>query len=107
MATSTFFFSPFKNHKKHNFKVGTGLSFIYLSETHEDGQIGFFTDPYFAVSARSGLGFNAIIDHEIAIGKRYLIGGRIIFQPYEGRNLDIYAPDYASMGFLVRFGIRL
>jgi hypothetical protein len=103
------FFSPFKNHKKHNFKVGTGLSFIYLSETRENGKPGFFADPYFAVSVRSGLGFNAIIDHEIAIGKRYLIGGRIIFQPYRGRrrNPDIYTPYYASLGVLVRFGIRL
>ncbi len=107
------FVSPFGNQEKHNFKLGTGLSYMYIQETqaHYRGELFALMYPYLPVeplsdNIRRGVELNFIIDYERNIGKRYLIGTRVIMQPHREYR-DPRTAIYAFIGGLVRFGIKL
>lgn len=96
------YFSPFKNSGKNNFKIGTGLSamkvsdFYALSITQENYGV---TTGDFVFEKRNSLGFNIIIENEYILSKKYLIGLKLFTQPY-------FNGDISTGGFL-KFGVIL
>ncbi len=80
------FISPFGNQKKGNFRIGLGLAFIYSYNT----RVFYKTEPPFVDKPEEWYGLyedrrrnlNIIIDYERCIGKKYLVGIRVVSQPY-------------------------
>lgn len=80
------FISPLGNQKKGNFRIGFGLAFIYSYNT----RVIYKTEPPFVDKPEEWYGlyeerlrrFNIIIDYERNFSKKYLIGIRIVSQPY-------------------------
>jgi hypothetical protein len=73
------FLSPFGNHHFYNFKLGTGFSLMYVSDTYPA------RDAWARQSQsdrRVSLGASMIVEQEITIAKRNLLGVKAMIQPY-------------------------
>lgn len=86
------FVSPFGNRGIYNFKLGTGPSLMYTLDTYQRRDNTIRED-------RLSLGFSMIIENEVAILDKYLLGLKMMVQPYLSR-------DIAST-LLLKFGKRL
>ncbi len=74
-ADGNVFVSPFGNDKRYNFKIGTGLSLMYVEDTY-----GRFIGS--SMERRVALGGNAIVEQEVTLAKKYLLGLKTTMQPY-------------------------
>ena len=72
------FFSPFGNDNVYNFKIGTGVSLVYIREHHETE----FTSEPNSTEHRVSLGGAMIIEQEILIQQQLIVGLKAMIQPY-------------------------
>lgn len=86
------FLSPFNNVRKFDFKVGTGLTYYTISDTHK-------IEGGYKLNKRKSLGFNMIIENTYMITDKYLIAVKLFSQPYF--NSDI------NSGILLKLGLTL
>ena len=99
---SNIFISPFRNNRKNDFRVGTGLSWysvsdVYLSSaSYENGQL---IDADYELGKRNSRGFNIIIENTYTITEKFLLGVKLFTQPY--KNGDI------NSGFMLKFGFKI
>jgi hypothetical protein len=84
------YFSPFKNNKKNDFRIGTGLSYYNVSDGSERSS---------DYQTRNSVGVNIILEHTYLLTERLRLGVKAFTQPYE--NGDI------NSGVLLKMGIRL
>jgi hypothetical protein len=95
------FLSPFKNNRKNDFRIGTGLSYMNISDVYVEstewidgkGMVEGFT-----IERRNSFGFNFIIEDSYTISERFIIGIKIFTQPYFG---DI------NSGVLFKIGLKI
>lgn len=95
------FYSPFKNNKRHNFKIGTGVSYLYADETYFVGsrfENGVLVEEY-DFSKRGMLGTPIILEHEIAVGQKHILGFKIAHYSYTRAS--------QLTGVSIKLGIRL
>jgi hypothetical protein len=96
------FFSPLKNNKRFDFRVGTGLSYYNISVAYESSQYwenGVLVDTDYEFDNRNSLGFNIIIENSYLITDKFLVGLKLFTQPYN--NGDI------NSGVMLKFGLIL
>jgi hypothetical protein len=101
------FVSPFGNQRRNNFKIGTGITGIYANVTASQGKRMVYDEiskmyvqqEVILTETRRASGFSMIIEDEISVGTRYLLGIKIIVQPYS--NADILS------GANLKLGIKL
>lgn len=96
------FFSPFKNNKRFDFRVGTGLTYYNISDAYESSQLwenGVLVDSDYEFDNRSSLGFNIIIENTYLLTDKFLIGLKLFTQPYN--NGDI------NSGVMLKFGLKI
>jgi hypothetical protein len=106
-ADLNLFVSPFGNQKKHNFKIGTGFTGIRANITASMGSRAVYNrelDTYemretIITETRRTIGFSMIIEHEVSIGKKYLLGAKLMVQPYTTGDI--------LTGANLKFGIKL
>lgn len=84
------FLSPFGNNRYNNFKVGTGFSLMYVSEKYPIQNI------YLPPPNRVSLGYSLILENEIPLSGKYLIGVKAIVQSY--LNKDIATSVFLKAG---------
>lgn len=72
------YFSPFKNEKRNDFRVGTGLSWYAVSDAHL--QFLYYTPnsdvvrEEYEFDNRNSFGFNVLLENTYTLSDRYLIG---------------------------------
>jgi len=96
------YISPFKNSRKNDFRVGTGLSWYSVSDVYQSSatyQNGQLIDSEYVFDKRSSIGFNIIIENTYSIGEKFLLGLKLFTQPYQ--NGDI------NSGIMLKFGIKI
>nr|WKN38795.1 hypothetical protein K4G66_08775 [Tunicatimonas sp. TK19036] len=86
------FVSPFGNNGRYNFKLGTGLSLMFVADSPWGKNDRWQEE-------RVSLGLNMIVEQEVTVAKRYLIGLKTMIQPY--LNGDI------ASTLLLKFGRKL
>lgn len=94
--------SPFKNSRKNDFRMGTGLSIsdvtdVYDTERMFDNNQLVYTKA--VIDKRTSTGINFIFDYQYHASQRFVVGARLLNQQYT--NGDI------NTGFLVRMGWKL
>lgn len=98
MGGVNIFFSPFKNNKKNNFKIGTGYSFFNNTNVYEkswDSIQGF----EYTYDRRKTGGLNLIFEDEQIVYEKFLIGGKLFLNgSISGANM---------IGAVVKFGVLL
>lgn len=101
------FVSPFGNHRRNNLKIGTGLTTMQANVSYMNGRRIVYNEQtkelteveYYGTETRRTTGFSMIIEDELSIGEKYLIGLKLLMQPYS--NADIL------VGFNFKLGIKL
>lgn len=84
------FASPFGNDKINNLKIGTGISVMYVYDDIEES---------YETYQRISMGMSAIIENEISIGQKYLLGLKAMLQPYLNGDINI--------SLMLKFGKKL
>lgn len=69
------FVSPFGNRGIYNFKLGAGPSLMYVTDTYSRRDNPLREN-------RLSLGFSMIVENEVAVTDQYLIGLKMMVQPY-------------------------
>lgn len=99
MGSLNVFISPFKNTRKHNFRIGGGYSLI--SQTKVDGYTPFGeTGRRYQFNKRNHHCFNIIAQHDVKFAGKYLVGVK----------LSVTGNNQMGAGtnqLLVRFGVVL
>ncbi|WP_017733506.1 hypothetical protein [Nafulsella turpanensis] len=97
------FISPFKNTRKNDFRIGTGVSLYNVSDTHLlyrwFDSSGELVEINYDVDVRKSYGYNIILEDTYSINSKLLLGLRLFTQPY--LNGDI------NSGVLLKFGVKL
>lgn len=97
------FFSPFKNFKRNDFRVGSGISILNISTAYIEKRVwvnGVLTEILYNISGpRNTIGFNMIIEDTYNFSKYFLSGFKIFINNY--RSGDINA------GVMLKLGIKL
>ena len=96
------YLSPFKNNKRTDFRVGTGLTeysvsdaYIY-QQTFRNGKL-IYTE--YQIETRSTYGLNFVIERSSLITDKLLVGVKLYTQPYF--NGDINTGILVKMGFKI------
>ena len=97
------FFSPFRNNRRNNFRVGIGYTYInetnaYVSSISYENNIPY--DIEYTNDKRSSHCFNVILEDEFKITTRLMIGGKVFF------TAGIQEGGVISGG-MVKFGVVL
>ncbi|MCU0390793.1 MAG: hypothetical protein MUE81_06710 [Thermoflexibacter sp.] len=106
-ADFNLFVSPFGNQRINNFKIGTGFTVMGANITssfgrrmiYDEGRKVFITMEDIRSESRRATGVSMIIEDEISVSKRLILGLKILIQPYS--NADILS------GFVMKFGFKL
>lgn len=96
------FFSPFKNTKSNNFKIGTGISAISLASTtlnYRREINGVVVESNYQLNNRSSFGYNIIIEDELKFNEKFLIGIKIYMQDYSNGD--------SNGGITFKFGLKI
>lgn len=95
------FISPFKNDRKNDFRIGTGLGYYMISDAYLESaeySNGQLVDEDYKFEIRNSFGINFILENTYSITDRFLIGLKLFTQPYF--NGDI------NTGGLLKLGVR-
>ncbi len=96
------YFSPFRNNKRNDFRLGGGLSVYHISDYYTSPYTNYHTGEkltLFYGSKRTAFGFNIVAEYTYLISEKFLLGVLLFSQPY--LNGDI------NSGGMVKFGIVL
>lgn len=96
------FISPFRNDKRFDFRLGTGLTYYNISDAYRQSayyEDGVLIDLDYIFDQRSSFGFNIIIENSYLLTNRLLGGFKLFTQPYF--NGDI------NSGLLLKIGLKL
>lgn len=80
------FVSPFRNNRRNDFRMGSGLSFYRLNKGA-------------SYATRSAFGLNLILENTYMINDRFVIGIKAFIQPYLNKDINY--------GILLKAGINL
>lgn len=94
------FLSPFKNNKKNDFRIGTGLTYYTITDT--PGSISYDVNgtwvTWYLLDTRSAFGFNIILEDSYLLSRKLLLGIKLFTQSY-------YHDDI-NTGVLVKLGYK-
>ena len=94
--------SPFRNNRRNDFRIGTGLSIYDVTDAYEQSTTydnGIIVDVDHIIENRNSFGYSIIIEDSYRINEKFLIGLKLFTQPYTNGDIN-------SGGFL-KFGIIL
>ena len=102
-ANANLFLSPFKHTKKHDLRIGGGLSLNRISDTRitlvrYDINTGELLEEY-EFGIRESAGLNLIAEYTFSISERFLVGIKALGQLYEDAD--------SNEGILFKTGLRL
>ncbi len=101
-GNANIFFSPFKNNKRFDFKIGTGLTFYNVSDSRissQNWENGVLINTEYEFDNRNSFGLNVIIENSYLLTDKFLVGLKLFTQPYS--NGDI------NTGAMLKIGLRI
>jgi len=91
------FLSPFKNNRRFDFRLGTGITFYNISNAYNAAVYANNQD--YSIEKYNAFGFNMIIENTFSLKERLLMGFKLFAQPYT--NGDI------NTGLMLKTGLRI
>lgn len=99
---SNIYLSPFKNTRRHDFRIGTGISWYSVSDVYQSYSVhqnNVLVYSEYEFENRKSFGFSFILENTYRFKGKYLIGVKLMTQPY--LNGDI------NSGVLIKTGIKI
>lgn len=97
------FLSPFKNTRRNDFRVGTGVSFNNVSDVRvlssRSNSQGEVTEIEYGFDERSSYGYNIILEDTYTVKSKYLLGFKVFTQSF-------FSGDINS-GVLLKIGVKI
>jgi hypothetical protein len=96
------FVSPFKNNKRHDLRIGTGLTFYNIADAHRVSATyvnSTLVGSDYVLNHRNAWGYNILVEDTFLLTEKFLAGLKLFTQPYF--NGDI------NSGILIKLGLRL
>ncbi len=97
------FISPFKNTRRNDSRVGTGVSFYNVSDARllssRHDASGDLIEAEYGFDERNSYGYNIILEDTYSFTNKFLVGFKLFSQSYF--NGDI------NSGILLKFGVRI
>ncbi|MEO8474100.1 MAG: hypothetical protein ABI477_17995 [Chryseolinea sp.] len=96
------FISPFKNNNRNDFRIGTGISYMNVSDTyHESANYdnGIMIDEDYIIDKRNTIGMNIVLENTYTLHGKVMLGVKLFTQPY--KNGDI------NSGVLLKLGLKI
>ena len=96
------YWSPFKNNKRNDFRLGTGVSFFNISDAYmsfESYNGTQLIDKDYVFDNRYSVGVNMIIENTYSINDRFILGLKLFAQPYISSDIN--------SGAMLKFGLKL
>ena len=96
------YLSPFKNNKRNDFRIGTGLSYINVSDAYlvsADYSNGVVIDEDYKFDKVNSIGMSIILENTYSIREKFLVGLKLFTQPYENGDMN--------SGVLVKLGLKI
>ena len=99
---SNVYISPFKNNRKNDFRIGTGLSAYSIFDAYQSAATyknGELINTEYEFDKRNSIGLNLIIENTYSVTDKFLMGLKLFSQLYQ--NGDI------NSGIMLKFGIKI
>jgi len=96
------YFSPWRNTRRNDFRIGTGLTWYNVSDVYRSSSSflnGELVSSEHVLDTRSSFGYNIVLENTYLVTDRFLLGDKLFTQPYF--NGDI------NSGGMLRLGLRL
>jgi hypothetical protein len=96
------YISPFKNSKKNDFRIGTGMSYMNISDSYLESvnyENGIIIDEDYRFDNRNSIGINIILENTYSITDKIMLGLKLFTQPY--KNGDI------NSGLMLKLGLKI
>lgn len=97
------FLSPFKNTKRNDFRIGTGVSLLNVSNVRvlssRSNAKGEEIDIEYGFSERSSFGYNIVLEDTYTVKSKYLLGLKVFTQSF-------FSGDINS-GVLLKIGAKI
>lgn len=97
-----FFISPFKNTRRFDFRVGTGVTYYNITDAYvawQSWKNGVLVETKYEFDNRNSIGYNVILEGSYLMTNRFLIGLKAFTQPYQ--NGDINSGVMLKLGFVL------
>lgn len=101
-TNANIYFSPFKNSRVNDFRIGTGLSWYTVADTYQISAVyqdGVLVDADYVFDQRNSFGLNVVIENTYSITDKFMMGIKLFTQPYQ--NGDI------NSGGMLKFGVKI
>lgn len=85
-GNANIYLSPFRNNRKVDFRLGTGVSANYVLERRIDMLSSFF--PTYINESRFSFGVNMIVETTFALNNNFLLGFKGFIQPYSNGDIN-------------------
>ena len=95
------YFSPFKNNKRNDFRIGTGLTYYNVSDAsmRSSEYVNGVLRQEHVFEDRNSVGANIILENTYSITEKLRVGIKAFTQPYENGDMN--------SGILLKLGIKL
>lgn len=100
-GNANIFFSPFGNNKKNDFRIGTGLSFMNISDVYMESSEYLNGSTLYMVykfDNKNPFGVNIILEDTYSITEKLILGVKVFTQPYTGN---------INSGILLKIGVKI
>jgi len=97
-----FYISPFKNNRRFDFRIGTGLTYYGISDAYQSFvkyENGVLVDLDYSFDKRNSFGCNLIIENSYLLTNRLSIGLKLFTQPYLNKDIN--------SGLLLKLGLKI
>lgn len=84
-TNANLYFSPFRNDRKNDFRIGVGVSGMRVSSFNEDAQFyenGQYVYSEYEFRQENAYGFNVMLEDNYQIAPHILVGFRLAYQLY-------------------------
>jgi hypothetical protein len=100
-GNANIFLSPFGNNKKNDFRIGTGFSYLNVSNVYiKSSELinGTLLYNEYQFENRNLIGMNIILEDTYSITERLILGLKVFTQPYIGN---------INSGILLKIGVKI
>lgn len=94
------YFSPFKNNRKNDFRIGAGINYFDIGGFYATGMLFDPKQTEYHSYKNSSFGFNFSLENTYTLNERLFIGAKVFAEPYLKETVN------TNYGAMLRLGVK-